>query len=70
MKEAATAPPGVIPSQQPTRELRSKVIHEEVGHKKVLIVPAVYSLKTGQVEWLTTVAEKKKAEGKKAGDAT
>ncbi|MBI1831002.1 MAG: hypothetical protein HYR84_06080 [Planctomycetes bacterium] len=35
-------------------ELRSKVIHEEVAHKKVLIVSAVYSLKTGQVEWLTT----------------
>ncbi len=41
-------------------ELRSKVIHEEVKHKKVAIVPAVYSLKTGKVEWLPT-SEKKKA---------
>jgi carbonic anhydrase len=41
-------------------ELRSKIIHEEVRHKKVSIVSGVYSLKTGKIEWLTT-AEKKKA---------
>jgi len=33
-------------------ELRSKMIYEEVTQKKVRVVAAVYSLKTGQVEWL------------------
>jgi carbonic anhydrase len=45
-------------------DLRSKAIHEAVDQKKVLIAPAVYSLKTGQIEWLT--AEKKQPREKVA----
>ena len=37
---------------------RSKVISEEVAHKKVAIVTGVYSLKTGSVEWLAAPAKK------------
>lgn len=40
---------------------RSKIIDEEVKHKKVAIVSGVYSLKTGKVEWTTPVEKKKEA---------
>ena len=40
-------------------ELRSTIIHEEVQHKKVMIVSGVYSLKTGKIEWMMP-SEKKK----------
>jgi carbonic anhydrase len=39
---------------------RSKVIDEEVKHKKVAIISGVYSLKSGKVEW-TPPAEKKES---------
>jgi carbonic anhydrase len=49
--------------------LRSKVIHEEVAHKKVVIVPAVYSLKSGKVEWIAP-PEKKPAPASDAPSAS
>jgi len=42
-------------------KLRSKIIAEEVEHKKVAIVSGVYALGTGKVEWLTAEAKKKTA---------
>jgi carbonic anhydrase len=47
-------------------ELRSKVIHEEVVAKKVVIMPAMYLVKTGQVEWLTVEKKAEKVENPKA----
>lgn len=47
-------------------ELRSKIIHEEVGRKKVRIVSAVYSLKTGKVEFMTAKLERLTTDQKKA----
>jgi len=46
-------------------ELRSKIIHEEVKEKKVMVVSGVYSLKTGKVEWLAAPEKKKPAEPEK-----
>ncbi|MBI3822654.1 MAG: carbonic anhydrase [Planctomycetes bacterium] len=43
-------------------ELRSKIIHEEVKEKKVMIVSGVYSLKTGKIDWLSAPQKKKIAE--------
>jgi carbonic anhydrase len=42
-------------------KLRSKIIAEEVEHKKVAIVSGVYALGTGKVEWQTAEAKKKTA---------
>jgi hypothetical protein len=35
---------------------RSKIISEEVAHRKVEIVTGVYSLKTGKIEWIAAGA--------------